>query len=94
MQQMAPFGPQNMRPVFLARKVKVENIKLIKNRHLKFTAKQQQVSFGAIVFNDLNFLEILEQHEFIDLVFLVVENEYAGNKVLQLEVRDLRPSLG
>ncbi|WP_027003315.1 single-stranded-DNA-specific exonuclease RecJ [Hugenholtzia roseola] len=90
-QQMSPFGPQNMRPVFLARKIKVENIKIIKNRHLKFTAKQQHLSFGAIVFNDLNFLEILEQQEWIDLVFLVVENEYAGNKVLQLEVRDLRP---
>ena len=39
--QMIPFGPQNMRPIFVTNKVKLDgSVKLIKGKHLKIQVKE------------------------------------------------------
>ncbi|MGB1270359.1 MAG: DHHA1 domain-containing protein, partial [Flavobacteriaceae bacterium] len=42
LQQMAPFGPQNMKPLFLAKNVYAHDAKLLKDVHLKMKVYQPE----------------------------------------------------
>jgi len=89
--QMEPFGPENMRPVFIAKNVQDTGYsKIVKEQHIRFVVKQDKFSFTGIGFNLANKFEMLQKP--IDLVFTLDENEWNGNKSLQLKVIDLRSS--
>jgi single-stranded-DNA-specific exonuclease len=89
--QMEPFGPENMRPVFIAKKVLDTGYsKIVKEQHLRFVVKQDKFSFTGIGFNLANKFELLKNP--VDLVFTLDENEWNGNSSLQLKVIDLRSS--
>ena len=91
--QMEPFGPENMRPVFIAKSV-VDNgySRLLKEQHVKFEVKQNDCTFSGIGFNMPEKMELLASKKPIDLVFTIEENEWNGNKRLQLMVVDCRLS--
>ena len=89
--QMEPFGPENQRPVFIARKVKDTGYsKIVKEQHLRFVVKQDLISFTGIGFNLAEKFDLLKEP--VDLVFSIDENEWNGNTSLQLKVIDLRRS--
>ncbi|MGB4846059.1 MAG: single-stranded-DNA-specific exonuclease RecJ [Ferruginibacter sp.] len=89
--QMEPFGPENMRPVFVAKNViDTGYSKIVKELHIRFVVKHDNFSFTGIGFNLAEKFELLK-HPF-DLVFTLDENEWNGNKSLQLKVIDLRSS--
>jgi single-stranded-DNA-specific exonuclease len=90
--QMEPFGPENHRPVFLARKVTVSSLTLLKEQHIRFTITQKGTSFPAIAFNMAHKEAVLKNSELIDIVFTLSINEWNGEKLLQLKVLDLKPS--
>jgi len=91
--QMEPFGPENMRPVFVARKVMDTGFsKIVKEQHLRFVVKQGKISFTGIGFNLAHRFPIIQQNETFDLVFTLDMNEWNGEKQLQLKVIDLKPS--
>lgn len=90
--QMEPFGPENMRPVFMARNVQDTGYsKIVKEQHIRFVLKQGNVTLTGIGFNMAKKFEILQGRQNIDVVFTVDENEWNGEKNLQLKVIDLRP---
>lgn len=90
--QMEPFGPENMRPVFVAKNVMDTGYsKIVKEQHIRFVVKQNKFSFTGIGFNLANKFEILQRP--FDLVFSIEENEWNGNTTLQLKVIDLRSCL-
>lgn len=92
--QMEPFGPENMRPVFIAKKVSDTGYsKILKELHVRFVVKQDNITLTGIGFNLSEKFHLLQQNKFIDLVFTIDENEWNGNKTLQLKVMDLRPSV-
>lgn len=89
--QMEPFGPENMRPVFVARKVTDTGYsKIVKEEHIRFVVKQEKISFTGIGFNLAGKFSILKKP--FDIVFTLDENEWNGNISLQLKVIDIRSS--
>ncbi|MBC8033181.1 MAG: single-stranded-DNA-specific exonuclease RecJ [Chitinophagaceae bacterium] len=91
--QMEPFGPDNMRPVFIARNVVDSGwSKVVKDQHIKFSLQQDKIIFNGIGFNMADKFHLLEGKNAIDLVFTLDENEWNNQKHLQLKVIDIRPS--
>ena len=91
--QMEPFGPENMRPVFIAKNVVDGGYsKLLKEQHVKFNVKQNNVSQNGIGFNMPQKLELLQSKQPVDLVFSLEENEWNGNVNIQLMVDDCKLS--
>ncbi|TAE00482.1 MAG: single-stranded-DNA-specific exonuclease RecJ [Bacteroidetes bacterium] len=90
-EQMSPFGPLNMQPIFVSQNLDVRHYKVLKEKHLKITVSQNGVSFDAIGFGIAEeFLPILEEKPYIDLCYSIEENDFNGKKSLQLKIRDLR----
>jgi single-stranded-DNA-specific exonuclease len=91
-QQMEPFGPENMRPVFITRNVMDAGYsKLVKEQHLRLVAKENNTVLTGIFFRAAHYLPIVQQGAF-DIVYTIDENEWNGSVSLQLKVLDIRPS--
>ncbi|MBL0182428.1 MAG: single-stranded-DNA-specific exonuclease RecJ [Chitinophagaceae bacterium] len=89
--QMEPFGPENMRPVFIAKKVMDTGYsKIVKEEHIRFVVKQDKLSFTGIGFNLAEKFPLLQNP--FDLLFTLDENEWNGTTSLQLKIIDLRSS--
>jgi single-stranded-DNA-specific exonuclease len=91
--QMEPYGPENLRPIFVARNVTDSgNSKLIKEQHIKFCLRQQNCSFKGIGFNMAEKFAMIETKKPLDIVFTLEENEWNGQIKLQLKVLDFKLS--
>ena len=91
--QMEPFGPQNMSPTFLVRNVYNTGwSKIVKDAHLRFVLKQDNCTMTGIGFNMADKMCLLTENKAVDIVFKIDENEWNGEKTLQLKVIDVRPS--
>ena len=91
--QMEPFGPENMRPVFIARQLTDTGFsKIVKEQHIRFVVKQQNITLTGIGFNMADSFHVLQQNQPFDLVFTVDLNEWNGEKNIQLKVIDIRLS--
>ena len=90
--QFAPFGPGNLRPVFVVRGVELYGSpRIVGNNHLKFKVKTNGQVFDAIGFGLGGLLEKLNTgRKTIDLAFSLDEGEFAGQSVPQLKIRDLK----
>ncbi len=90
--QFAPFGPGNMRPVFAARNVELYGQpRIVGNNHLKLKVRKKARVFDAIGFNLGRLMEQLNSgRTHIDIAFSIDEGEYAGEPVPQLKIRDLK----
>lgn len=90
--QMEPFGPDNLRPTFVARKVYNTGwSKVVKDAHIKFSVQQNGVRMNGIGFNLAHKMPLLEKGA-IDIVFKLDENEWNGEKSLQIKVIDCQVS--
>jgi len=91
--QMEPFGPENMRPVFIAKQVyETGRSRIVKEQHVKFELKQGAVIMGGIGFGMATKFTLLEPNVPLDVVFTLDENEWNGEKKIQLKVIDIRHS--
>ncbi|MES2648594.1 MAG: single-stranded-DNA-specific exonuclease RecJ [Bacteroidota bacterium] len=91
--QMEPFGPDNMRPVFIARQVyETGYSRIVKESHIKFTLKQENFTMEGIGFGLAGKFSLLQPNIPIDVVFTIDENEWNGEKKLQLRVIDFKKS--
>jgi single-stranded-DNA-specific exonuclease len=93
LKQLAPFGPGNMAPVFLARGVKDKGYaRVVGNNHLKLDIYQDDIkfSFPAIAFNAGEKYEQLLEKSAFDICFTVEENEFNGNVTLQFNIKDIK----
>lgn len=89
--QMEPFGPDNLRPVFVAKKVYNTGwSKVVKENHIRFVLQQGTVKMTGIGFNMAEKMPLLEAGKAVDIVFTIDENEWNGEKNLQLKVIDVR----
>ena len=93
LQQMEPFGPENLRPVFVVKKAwNTGYSKIVKEEHIKFSLKQNGTVFTGIAFKMADKFHLLQMNKPLDVVFKIDENEWNGNKTLQLRVIDFRLS--
>jgi single-stranded-DNA-specific exonuclease len=91
--QMEPIGPDNMRPVFITKNVwDTGYSKIVKEAHIRFVLKQNNISLTGIGFNMAEKFSLLQMNHPIDVVYTIDENEYNGNTTLQLKVIDIRLS--
>lgn len=93
LKQMAPFGPENPRPVFEAKNVRVLNsLSNFKDRHIRFLAGQagNETMFNAVGFDQIEYYDQLTKAESFNIAFTLEENTYNGNTSLQLRIRDIK----
>ena len=91
--QMEPFGPDNLRPTFVAKKVfNTGWSKVVKEAHLKFSVQQNGVRMNGIGFNMAEKMPLLLTGQPLDIVFKIDENEWNGETTLQLKVIDCKIS--
>ena len=88
--QMAPFGPANLQPVFVAKEVTVQKAFLLKNAHLKLSITQNGAVFDGIGFNMPQHYSADLEGKKIDIVFNIDENNFRGIKSIQLKIKDLK----
>jgi single-stranded-DNA-specific exonuclease len=91
--QMEPFGPENLRPSFISRQVQIApGSKVLKEKHIRFVLKQGNTSLVAIGFNFSHKIPLLQAGGLIDIVYTVETNEWNGNKTIQLKLIDCKPT--
>ena len=91
--RMEPFGPENMKPVFIAKSVVDTGYsKLLKEQHIRFVLKQGHATLTGIGFNMAEKFHLLQLKHPLDIVFTLDENEWNGQTTLQLKVIDFNIS--
>lgn len=92
--QMGPFGPKNMRPVFVTHDCKdTGNTRLVgkKEEHLKLEITDQSgVKIQGIAFGMGEHLISIKNQIPFSILYTLEENEYNGIVSLQLKVKDLK----
>jgi single-stranded-DNA-specific exonuclease len=91
--QMEPFGPENMRPVFVAKRLTDTGFsKVVKEQHLRFSIKQNDIHFSGIGFGMADKYALLQNNQLVDIVFTLDLNEFNGQQNLQMKVIDMKLS--
>lgn len=91
--QMEPFGPLNDRPVFISRNVVDTGFsKIVKEQHIRFVIKQNDTTITGIGFGLHEKFGIVSSKQPFDIVYKIEENEWQGNKTLQMMVIDIKPA--
>ena len=91
--QMAPFGPQNLQPTFSSKNVYVKNKpRLLKDTHLKLMVYQEGHAggFEAIGFGLGYLADKIQPNMPFDIAYHLEQNEFQGNKTLQLNLKDIK----
>ncbi len=91
--QLEPFGPENMRPVFISYGVKDTGYsKIVKDTHLKISVKQGNSTINGIGFGLHEKFNTLASGLPVDIVYTLVENEWNNATTIQIRLIDLRLS--
>lgn len=88
---LAPFGEGNPEPVFLARGLDVVGTKVIAERHLRLTVKQDGGVFEAIGFGQAQKKPAVGSR--VDMVFTPETDHWQGNRRVRLRVVDLKETV-
>ncbi|HEX7586381.1 MAG TPA: single-stranded-DNA-specific exonuclease RecJ [Patescibacteria group bacterium] len=96
--KMEPFGEGNAEPVFLAKDVVIEEMKIVGNgnKHIKMTLRSKEGGpkiFDAIGFGMGEKFFGLKSGDSIQTVFNLQEDAWNGNKKMQLKLIDLKLQL-
>jgi single-stranded-DNA-specific exonuclease len=89
---LAPFGAGNPRPVFHTGPVEiVDGPRRLKDRHLKLALRQDGRTFRAIAWNAADREAVLaSQRSGVELAYTLEENEFQGERFLELRMEDFR----
>jgi single-stranded-DNA-specific exonuclease len=91
--QMEPFGPGNVQPVFIARRLMDKGYsRIVKEQHIRFSLYQNDIQFSGIGFGMAEKFHLLGLKKPVDVLFTLEENEWNNQKNLQLKVIDFEIS--
>lgn len=91
LKEMEPFGPGNMKPIFRANKIQDTGFaKVLKEKHLKLSAKNKTQKLDAIGFGMAYAYPKVAQGKPFDACFTIEENEFNGQKNIQLNLKDIK----
>lgn len=93
LKRFAPFGPENMTPVFLSKGVKAKEFRTVGDgSHLRIvlTNIEETVSFVAIGFGLADKKTILEKGLPFDIVYQLEENIWNGRASIQMRIKDIQ----
>jgi single-stranded-DNA-specific exonuclease len=91
--QMAPFGPENHKPMFEAANVYAKNsLTGFKEKHIRFLAAQHDNDsvFNVIGFDLMQHYERIASGDSFNMAFTIEENTYNGNTSIQLRIKDIQ----
>jgi single-stranded-DNA-specific exonuclease len=88
LEQMQPFGPGNVQPVFIARRLTDRGSRIVKEQHIRFCLQQGDRQVDGIGFGLASKFALLQTGTPVDVVFTLEENEWNNIKSLQLKVID------
>ena len=90
--QFAPFGPENMAPVFMSKNVYVSGYAgLVGTNHIKMTVMQEDSAmFDCIAFNHGEFLPKLLKDMPFDMCYTIEENIWKERRTIQLNIKGIR----
>ena len=91
---LEPYGAGNGRPVFCLRGATLERAQNVgQNRHLKLRLSKGNARFDGIFFSAVSQTCGVEAGGRVDAAFYLQVNEFRGNRSVQLQMVDIRPSL-
>lgn len=94
LKQFSPFGPGNMSPIFMTRKITDKGfVRIVGNNHLKLDMHQIEhasETFSSIAFGQASHFEAILQKKSFSACYTIEENNYNGSISLQLNVKDLK----
>jgi single-stranded-DNA-specific exonuclease len=94
LERFQPFGPDNMAPVFVSRRVKTLACLPVGNNgmHLKLTfARPNTEPIDAIAFGQADMIELFrESGGVVDIAYSVEINEFRGRTSMQLNIKDIK----
>jgi len=92
--QFAPFGPGNLRPIFVAKNVRLcYNPRVVGNNHIIISVRQDDCEkvFDCIGFSLGRFAAMIDKDKnLIDIVFTIEKTVREGRTFPQLRIKDLR----
>lgn len=94
--QFEPFGPTNLRPVFLSRGVTDYRgySRVVKEMHIRFVVTQNDgTTMSGIGFGMADRFGVVSSGRPFDIVYTIDENEWNGSKSLQMKVIDIREAI-
>jgi single-stranded-DNA-specific exonuclease len=94
-EQMAPFGPNNMRPVFYSINCVDSGQTRVVGKdqsHLRLSVQTENGPLIGIGFSMAKHYDYIKSGAPFDLLFTLDENEWNGTVSLQLKVKDIRPT--
>jgi single-stranded-DNA-specific exonuclease len=91
---LQPFGYGNPTPTFLSRNLTIKSLKTIgqDNHHLRLALHDGKQIWSAVAFRQGYWADRLRPTQQIDIVYMLEFNEWNGERRMQLEIKDLRPS--
>ncbi|MEZ4738380.1 MAG: single-stranded-DNA-specific exonuclease RecJ [Flavobacteriales bacterium] len=94
---MAPYGPGNMKPVFLTRGVvDTGSARIVGEDHLKMSLRQVDgngPAIDAIGFRMAEHYELVKSGAPFSMLYAIEENEWNGRTTLQLNIKDIKPGV-
>jgi single-stranded-DNA-specific exonuclease len=88
----APFGPQNMNPIFVSKDVMVVGYPYtVGTNHLKIKTMQNNAVLDLIGFQMGDFLPFLQKGTKVDIVYSLEKNEWQNISRIQGKLKDIRP---
>jgi single-stranded-DNA-specific exonuclease len=91
--QFEPFGPGNLRPVFVSRDVCIEGVpSIVGNGHLKMKVRQNgSAVIDAIGFNMHEYLPVIRRcgDGQMDVAYVLEENHWNGRRSIQMRLKDI-----
>lgn len=90
--QMAPFGPGNMVPVFRTNNLFSNgSARILKDRHLKLSLAQKGPSLDGIGFGLSHHLPLVSNNKNFNACYHIEENTFNGRTSIQLRLKDIKP---
>jgi single-stranded-DNA-specific exonuclease len=91
LRQFGPFGPQNMKPLFVTKGVSDSGwSKVVGTDHLKFYLKKNGASLQGVGFGMGARLERIRSSGPFDICYSLEENEWNGRKRIEMLVKDIK----
>ena len=97
LKRFAPFGPNNMAPVFMSTSVVEEgNGKIVGEKHIKMRVlyrNRASQPIDAIAFNQKQHYEYIANHKDFDILYHIEENTWNNVTNIQLNIKDIRTNI-
>ena len=96
LEQMAPFGPSNMQPIFVSKNViDAGGSRIVGENHLKLSIKQNGSHIiDGIAFGMADYYDKIKDGTPFDICYSLDKNEFRGNTSLQLQIRNIKIDIG